>query len=371
MRRMKRLAFSLISIIFISFCVACSNQNTKTVKIEKFNYNKIKETEFVKKTTELEKIDNKYNVYNKNFEYINDKGSCSVFNKVDDSNFYINYDDITNLKIYRLINNECKKITSFKNVGALSIDIIAYKDNLYLNIIFNDDTNNKSGLWMINKFDNKKHLSSFFSMASDLDIDKVNDKLYSLEQLEDTSFFRKYSLNGEKEAEYEVKGERAYMKFYIDNNKVNFIDINEIKEYTEYEYIIDTYMLDSVFKDIKNPSKKRVIIKGSEYFFNNIEKTEKYIIFNGLYTQLCKIDFSKCVEYDRALFLNYDNYFLISKDDSRLDPIVYIHDFGSYDVDKLLTNDDVYQFRVVENDLFMKIYEQDYNEYKTIKYKLK
>ena len=382
MIKKKLLVVLTLSLFIISY--GCSSDKEKTIKVENFDYGKMKEVELVKRDGKVQKTDDKYKIHNKYFEYANEL-TCSQYQILDDNNSEAKFFqelNKTDLTIYKANTGKCQKIHTFQNVGALSIEGKEFNEVVYINVIINDD-NEQSGLWSVSDL-GPRHLSYFFSMASDIEIDKENEAIYTIEHSSDVSFFRKYTLTGQMVEEHKLGENSPYHKFYLDGTKIKFIYYNEIEEGMIYEYMVDSYDIETVFEDIDKPAKETVKLTGLEWPYNTFEKSDKYVAFHGVETTVCTINFSECFKYDSAMLVGNSDYLLVGHNQQNSDYVffnllqlqpldssaAFLTKLGSYDADKLLNSYSFYWKQLVGDKLIIKMANEKDDESVVIEYTL-
>lgn len=371
----------LLLILPLLLCVGCTNIGKK-IAVEQFDYEKTTPVSYVHDDIN-QVIDEKYNVANKHFRYVVDVDKqCSMFNKVSgasNESAYItsvsNGKGSLDVNLYLKEGSICRKIQTLNNVAALSIRQVTYHNRVYLNII-SSDSNDKSGLWVLDN-KNKKLLSKFRTMGADFDIDPLTGILYSIEHPDDgASYLRAYNQNDTMVSQYQIKDEE-YDKLFIKNSELSLVserEVGKVSGESIFNYIISTIPLNNLFNDLRAKEYKDVIeIEARNSSFSTMQVKNDYMVFYGDSSIVCKTDYSKCVSYPHDIIELFGGQGYIGinggpKDDEGM----YLNKFDTNGVEKLLTYAQSYFTRQQGKDIYFQVFNRDdESKTKTIKYTLK
>lgn len=373
----------LLLILFL--CVGCSN-GVKKVAVKDFDFKNMKLTSYVD-DKHNQKIDKKYSVANKHFEYVeNIVGSCSIFNKVNElpnGEIYLT-ETFTGkrvmdqaIDIYKHQNGRCSKMQSLNNLSSVADQKISYKNKIYVNVMSWKDEINQSGLWVLDS-KNKKHISKFRSLAADFDIDRETGNLYTLEFPEDgASYLKEYNQADKMINQYKINDEH-YERLFIKDGKINLLGNKVVGKKDDEKltnYVITTIPIKNFFNDLKNKKYEDVIeLETNNEAFNSVEVMNDYIAFYGGNDNVaCKISNWQCWKYANSLIeLGNGQGYIGINIDAEDDEGMYLNKFGTNEVDKLLDNAQTYFTRQEDRNIYFQVFDiNNDGSSKTIKYTLK
>jgi hypothetical protein len=240
-----------------------------------------------------------------------------------------------------------------------------------MNIIFRD--NNKPGLYVFDE-KNRHLISNYFSMASDFDIDKENDILYSLEHNDGETNFRSYKLDGELINTLSMNDDNYYGKVFIKDKMINLVYDIEIKEDYQYEYYIDSYNFIDVFSKVKTRDYlKRKIIGDLSYYFGTFYVNDNIISTYSSEYLVCNLDKNKCSEFNGDNFPDIiDNKYMLVNDSSNLESRTkqYLATTDNLRKELILEGENIQGHKMAGNYLYLRLVDDEYNDPIVVRYEL-